>query len=97
MTTILNVKVDPKIKMKAKKIAAEMGVSLSAVVNAYLRDLIRTETLFVSMRHARPSEWLMEAIRESEEDMKNGRVESFKSGKEAVDFLRKRRLASKSR
>lgn len=94
MSIILNVKVDPKVKNKAKKIAAEMGVSLSAVVNAYLRDLIRTETIFMSTRHARPTEWLLNAIREGEEDMKQGRYRSFDSVDKALrhlDSLRKKR------
>ncbi|MSU75152.1 MAG: hypothetical protein EXS55_01400 [Candidatus Magasanikbacteria bacterium] len=94
MTSIINVKVDSKIKTKAQKVAAEMGVSLSAVVNAYLRDLIRTETLFVSTRHARPSEWLLNAIREGEEDMKHGRYVSFNSTDKALrhlDSLKKKR------
>lgn len=40
MKTVLNVKVDKKVKQKAQKVAAELGLPLSIVVNAHLRRFI---------------------------------------------------------
>lgn len=96
-TTVLNVKIDPVVKNKAHKIAEELGFSLSAIVNATLRDLVRTKTVNVSAREEVPSTRLLKSIREAEEDIKAGRVESFESGAEAIAFLRRRRLVGKSR
>jgi antitoxin component of RelBE/YafQ-DinJ toxin-antitoxin module len=39
-TAVINVKTHPEIKSQAKKIAEELGFSLSSLVNAYLKQLI---------------------------------------------------------
>lgn len=96
MSTVLNVKIDPLVKTKAHKIAEELGMSLSGVVNVYLRELIRTKTIFASTREEIPSARLIKSIHDAEEDIKAGRVESFESGAEAIEFLRRRRLTDKS-
>jgi len=36
----------------------------------------------------KPSEHLKSAIKEAEDDIKNGRVYSFKSNREAINFLK---------
>ncbi len=43
MKTIINIKADKDVKENAKKIAAEMGFSLSAIINAYLKQFIRNK------------------------------------------------------
>jgi len=42
-STIINIKTDPKIKKEAKKITAEMGLTLSGAINGFLRQLIRSK------------------------------------------------------
>lgn len=49
MKTLLNIKVDKAEKEKAKRIAAQMGVPLSTIVNAHLREFIRTREFSVSL------------------------------------------------
>lgn len=49
MKTVLNVKTDPEIKEGAQKIAKEMGIPLSVVVNAYLREFIRERKFTASL------------------------------------------------
>ncbi len=49
MKTILNVKVDKEQKEKAKKIAAQMGVPLSTIINAHLREFIRTREFSIKL------------------------------------------------
>lgn len=87
MNTLINVKIDPKVKNKAQKVAAGLGLSLSAVVNAYLRQFIRTETLFVSSKNEEPTDFLLESIRASAEDKKKGKVYAFEDKSKALDFL----------
>jgi hypothetical protein len=36
----------------------------------------------------KPSDYLLAAIKEAEEDIKKGRVFSFKNNREAIDFLK---------
>ena len=45
---VINFKVDSEVKEEAQKLARDLGMSLSAIVNAQLRELIRTRTLNVS-------------------------------------------------
>ncbi len=42
MKTVLNVKTDVEVKEKAQELAAYLGVPLSTVVNAYLKEFIHT-------------------------------------------------------
>lgn len=97
MSTVLNVKIDPIVKNKAHKIAEDLGMSLSGVVNVYLRELIRTKTITASLQNEEPSESLLLAMREAQDDYANKRYVSFDSGTKAIEYLRRRRLARKSR
>jgi len=49
MKTILNVKTDLDIKEEAQKLAGTLGLSLSTVVNAYLRQFIRDKEVSFSL------------------------------------------------
>lgn len=46
--TMINIKTDTEVKMNAKKLANELGLSLSDVINASLRNFIRTREVRVS-------------------------------------------------
>ena len=41
----INIKADKKVKEQAQKTARELGMPLSAIVNAYLHQFIRTKTV----------------------------------------------------
>lgn len=72
MKTTLHIKVDKDIKHKSTKLADRMGLSLSAIVNASLRNFIKTETFTVS--DAEPMTPYMEGwLREVEKDIKEGK------------------------
>ena len=43
MKTVINIKTDKEIKKDAQKIARDLGFSLSAIINAYLRQFIRNK------------------------------------------------------
>lgn len=89
-SVIINLKTDPQVKREAKKIASDLGLTLSGVINAYLKQFIRTKSVFVSMKNEMPSEYLINELNKSEEDYKKGRYVSFKDDKEALRFLEKR-------
>ena len=87
-TAVINIKTDPKIKVKAQKVAAELGFSLSSLINGYIRHLVKTKAIYFSAKSEEPSEYLMEALKESEADRKAGRVSpGFDNAKDAVDWL----------
>lgn len=85
-TAIVNVKVDPVVKRKAQKVAGEMGLSLSALVNGFLKHLIKTKTVTFSASEE-PTPYLLRALKESKEDVKAGRVVSFQNPKDALTYL----------
>jgi len=86
-TAVINVKTDPKLKEKAQEIAADLGFSLSSLVNAYLKQLTRTKAVSFSIPEE-PSDYLVKAIEEAEEDLKAGRVATFNNPKDAVAWLK---------
>ena len=47
--TLISIKVDKEVKEKAQEIARELGFSLSAIVNAYLKQFIRTREVYFSL------------------------------------------------
>ncbi|HSX41835.1 MAG TPA: type II toxin-antitoxin system RelB/DinJ family antitoxin [Candidatus Saccharimonadales bacterium] len=90
MKTLLNVKVDAKTKRAAQKIAEELGLSLSAVVNANLHQFVRDREISLNAP-LKPSKWLKTVIKETEEDIKLGRniVGPFDSAEAMIASLRK--------
>ncbi|MCL4366415.1 type II toxin-antitoxin system RelB/DinJ family antitoxin [Patescibacteria group bacterium] len=87
-TAIVNVKVNPKVKKEAQKVAEDLGLSLSSLINGYLRHLIRTKTVNFSLSEE-PSEYMIQALKESKADIKAKRVISFKKPSDALDYLDK--------
>lgn len=49
MKTMINIKADREVKMKAQRVAKRLGVPLSLVINNYLRDFVRTKEVFFSL------------------------------------------------
>lgn len=86
-TATINIKTDPKIKAEAQLIAKELGFSLSSIVNAHLRNFVRTGKISFSINNEEPSEYLIQALKESEADVKAGRVKSFEGADEAISYL----------
>lgn len=89
MNTIINIKTDPKIKQRAQKVADNLGLSLSAVINAYLRQFVRTETMFISAKFSEPTALLVDALKEARLERKNNKHYSFKNNDEALKFIDK--------
>ena len=85
----INFTTEEKIKLEAQKVAKKMGISLSTVLNNYLKHFVRTKTVVFSADDEIPNKYLVNALRQSEEDAKAGRVIRFKTGKEEIDYLDK--------
>lgn len=46
MTSTIIVKADSKLKEEAQKTAADLGLTLTAVVNSYLQDFVQKKSVF---------------------------------------------------
>jgi addiction module RelB/DinJ family antitoxin len=87
-TAVINIKTQPIIKEKAQKVAKELGFSLSSLVTAYLKQLIETKTVNFTVRDEIPSKYFIDSMKQSEADIKAGRVLSFKDGNAALSYLK---------
>ena len=86
-TAIINIKTNSNVKAKAQKIASQLGFSLSSLINGYLNQLIRTKTIHFSALEETPSEYMLQALRESQEDRKKKRYKSFESANDALAYV----------
>lgn len=85
--TVINFKVDREIKDEAQKLAKEFGVPLSAIVNAQLRELIRTRELNLSAL-PKMTPHLERILGEIERDRKNNkRIRQTRNVEEAIKHL----------
>lgn len=88
MTTVIHVKADKEVKENAQKVAKDLGLSLSDVINASLRNFIRTrEIVFSDIPQMTPElEKLLDRV---EEDIKHNRNLSpaFKTAEEMNKYL----------
>ena len=87
-TTVINIKTDKEVKMGAQKVAEELGLSLSTVINAYLRQFVRNKEIHLSTAPHMSLE-LEEFLGRVEEDIRKKRNLSpvFSSGKEMDSWL----------
>ncbi len=89
-TTAIYVKTEVETKEKAQKVARELGLSLSAVVNGFLKQFIKAKTLTFSASHEEPSAYLKSAIKQAEEHLRTGKHSPvFRTGEDAVSWLEK--------
>ena len=87
---VVTTKVDPQTKKEAQKTAEKLGMPLSVVIKAFLKQFIRTQSVSFCIQSEEPSEYLKNAIRQAEKDWKAGKTSpAFKTGEEAVAWLEK--------
>lgn len=88
MTTVIHIKSDKEVKENAQRAAKELGLTLTDVINAALRNFIKTrEVIFSNTPRMTPE--LEKIIAKVEKDIKKGRNLSprFESAEEAIDWL----------
>ncbi len=86
-TAVLNIKIDPKVKNEAQKVADELGFSLSAIINASLKNLARSKT--VSFSVLEPSSRLKQSIASARRDRAQGKSAGpFRNAKSMIKSLR---------
>lgn len=88
-TEIINIKTDPVTKKKARKIASELGFGLSTLLNAYLKQFVKTKTATFGPSKEQPSEWLIESLRRAEKDEREGWVSpAFDNVEDSMAWLK---------
>lgn len=83
----INFRVDPKIKQEAQRVAEDLGFNLSTILDAYLRQFIRTKEVHFRLGEERPTKALLHSIRAAEREFARGDVHAFKDPDAALDFV----------
>lgn len=86
-------KLDPQTKKEAQKTAEALGMPLSVVIKAFLKQFIKTKTVRFSLQDEYPSRYLIKAIKQARKDLKAGKASpTFNTAEEATTFLDKQRI-----
>jgi len=72
--TLLTVKTDKSLKNAAQKTAAELGFSLGTLVNAFLRQFVRSKEINLSIGEYIPNKKLVASLRKGEKEYAEGRL-----------------------
>ncbi len=86
-TAVINVKTEPQVKHEAQIVAKKFGVSLSSLVNAYLKQLIRTKKIEFTLEEE-PTTHLLNILKLAQKDIKARKVSpQFKNANDASMWL----------
>ena len=86
-TIIINTRVDAITKRQAQKIAEEMGLSLSSLFRAFLKQFVRTKSISFNVSE-KPTDYLLKTLAQSEKDVKEGFVSpSFDNAEDNLKWL----------
>lgn len=87
---VVATKIDPQTKKQAMKTAHDLGMPLSVVIKAFLKQFIRTKSVSFSASDEIPNDYLKNLMRQARENRKQGKHSPvFRTGKEAVAYLEK--------
>ncbi len=86
--TIINIKTDPATKQQIQEFAAELGVPVSVIMNAQIRQMLRDRKVVLSTQ-LEPTPYLVKIMEQVEEDLKaNKNMTKAMNSKEVVAYLK---------
>lgn len=87
---VVSLKIDPQTKRKAMETAYALGMPLSVVIKAFLKQFIRSKSISFNLQDEIPNEYTRAILKQAEEDYKKGNTSpAFKTGEDAVAWLEK--------
>jgi len=87
--TVLNIKIDKRMKEDAQKVARELSLPLGTIINAYLRELVREKRVVFSIPPA-PNRKLQALLKRVRNDSKKKRKHDVHlTYEEAIEYLDK--------
>lgn len=86
--TVINIKTDKKLKDDARKLAAELGLSLGTIINHYLREFVQEKQVVFSTPLI-PNNKTQKLLDTIERDIEHNRnlVGPFKDVDSAIKYL----------
>lgn len=87
-TTVINIKTKKELKETAQGIASDLGLSLSAVLNGYLRQFVRNKAVYFSAA-PQMTQGLEDSLRSIEYDIQRNKnlSKAISSKKELKKYL----------
>ena len=82
--TLLTIKIDKKLKERAKRTAAEFGIPLGTMVNSFLLNTVENRRFALTLR---PTTRLKKSILEAGHEYKKGKIKSFDSVEDLIADL----------
>lgn len=70
--TILNIKTDPKTKLEIQEFAAELGIPVSVIMNAQIKQILRDRKIILTTE-LEPTPYLVKIMDQVEKDLKTGK------------------------
>jgi antitoxin component of RelBE/YafQ-DinJ toxin-antitoxin module len=70
--TTINIKIDTETKTQIQKFAAELGVPVSVIVNAQIKQMLRDRKIVLSTE-LEPTPYLEKIMRQAEKDIATNR------------------------
>lgn len=91
-TAVINIKTEPVVKKKAQAVARELGFSLGSLLDAYMRQLIRTREVDFTLEE-RPNAYLKSIMKQAKENYKKGNTSpAFKNAEDAIKYLEEQEI-----
>jgi len=86
--TLINIRTDPEVKRRAQKAAKAIGIPLSTIINAYLKQFGHEQKIDFSVP-LRPNKKTAKLLDQASEDYKKGRNISpvFETAEEMDAYL----------
>lgn len=85
--TILNIKTDPSTKRQIQDFAAELGVPVSVILNAQIKQMLRDRKVVLTTE-LEPTPYLVKIMQQVEHDLTSGKnVTHTRSKQEAILHL----------
>jgi len=85
---ILNIKTNPETKIQLQEFAAELGVPVSVILNAQIKQMLRTRKVTLTTE-LEPTPYLEKIMRQVEKDLVSGRnMTKAMDATEAVAYLK---------
>ncbi len=87
-TAAIYIKTEPEVKANAQRVAKQLGLSLSSLVNGLLRQLIKTKKITFSATDEIPNEYLKGVMRQAKKNLKTGNHSPiFDNAEDAIAWL----------
>lgn len=88
---VITTKIDPRTKKEAQITAEALGMPLSVIIKAFLKQFIKTKTVSFSVYgNGEPSEYLIKTLQQAQKNRKEGKGSPvFDNAEDAIAYLKK--------